>query len=124
MLGHARLTSGIGGTILESYFAIRYLSVTVCAFNSPDTALACTSLISTEALSCRCTAHAQLPPQTAASRKPHTSAMPSAVKPPQTLYDKVFEDHIVEEKEDGTVLLYIGMSRLVLFAVHCLQESH
>jgi len=34
--------------------------------------------------------------------------MPSAVKPPQTLYDKVFEDHIVEEKEDGTVLLYIG----------------
>ncbi|KAF9694010.1 hypothetical protein EKO04_007896 [Ascochyta lentis] len=33
--------------------------------------------------------------------------MPSAVKPPQTLYDKVFEDHIVEEKEDGTVLLYI-----------------
>jgi hypothetical protein len=35
--------------------------------------------------------------------------MPSAVKPPQTLYDKVFEDHIVEEKEDGTILLYIGM---------------
>lgn len=34
--------------------------------------------------------------------------MPSAVKQPQTLYDKVFEDHIVEEKEDGTVLLYIG----------------
>jgi homoaconitase/3-isopropylmalate dehydratase large subunit len=37
--------------------------------------------------------------------------MPSAVKPPQTLYDKVFEDHIVEEKEDGTVLLYIGTLR-------------
>jgi homoaconitase/3-isopropylmalate dehydratase large subunit len=35
--------------------------------------------------------------------------MPSAVKQPQTLYDKVFEDHIVEEKEDGTILLYIGM---------------
>lgn len=34
--------------------------------------------------------------------------MPSAVKPPQTLYDKVFEDHIVEEKDDGTILLYIG----------------
>lgn len=33
--------------------------------------------------------------------------MPSAAKVPQTLYDKVFEDHIVEEKEDGTVLLYI-----------------
>ena len=36
--------------------------------------------------------------------------MPSAVKPPQTLYDKVSQDHIVEEKEDGTILLYIGMS--------------
>jgi 3-isopropylmalate dehydratase len=34
--------------------------------------------------------------------------MPSAVQPPQTLYDKVFQDHIVEEKEDGTILLYIG----------------
>lgn len=34
--------------------------------------------------------------------------MPSAVKPPQTLYDKVFEDHIVEEQADGTILLYIG----------------
>lgn len=41
---------------------------------------------------------------------PHISNMPSAVKPPQTLYDKVFEDHIVEEKEDGTILLYIGMT--------------
>jgi homoaconitase/3-isopropylmalate dehydratase large subunit len=40
--------------------------------------------------------------------------MPSAVKPPQTLYDKVFEDHIVEEKEDGTVLLYIGTLDAVL----------
>lgn len=36
--------------------------------------------------------------------------MPSAVKPPQTLYDKVFEDHIVEEQADGTILLYIGTS--------------
>jgi homoaconitase/3-isopropylmalate dehydratase large subunit len=33
--------------------------------------------------------------------------MPSAVAPSSTLYDKVFRDHIVEEKEDGTVLLYI-----------------
>ncbi|KAF1983310.1 3-isopropylmalate dehydratase [Aulographum hederae CBS 113979] len=33
--------------------------------------------------------------------------MPSAVKPPQTLYDKVFEAHIVDEKDDGTCLLYI-----------------
>ena len=40
--------------------------------------------------------------------------MPSAVKPPQTLYDKVFEDHIVEEKEDGTILLYIGTLDAVL----------
>jgi len=50
------------------------------------------------------------------TRKPHISAMPSAVKPPQTLYDKVFEDHIVEEKADGTVLLYIGMSRAILLS--------
>ena len=34
--------------------------------------------------------------------------MPSAVKPPKTLYDKVFADHIVDEKPDGTILLYIG----------------
>ncbi|KAF4308534.1 putative 3-isopropylmalate dehydratase protein [Botryosphaeria dothidea] len=33
--------------------------------------------------------------------------MPGAVRGLRTLYDKVFEDHIVEEKEDGTVLLYI-----------------
>ncbi|KAF2091607.1 hypothetical protein K490DRAFT_61040 [Saccharata proteae CBS 121410] len=33
--------------------------------------------------------------------------MPGAVKGPRTLYDKVFEDHIVDEKDDGTVLLYI-----------------
>ena len=36
--------------------------------------------------------------------------MPSAAKQPQTLYDKVFNDHIVNQQEDGTVLLYIGMS--------------
>ncbi|KAJ9664542.1 3-isopropylmalate dehydratase [Neophaeococcomyces mojaviensis] len=33
--------------------------------------------------------------------------MPSADKQPQTLYDKVFSDHIVNQQEDGTVLLYI-----------------
>lgn len=39
--------------------------------------------------------------------------MPSAVQKPQTLYDKVFKDHIVNEQDDGTILLYIG--KLVLF---------
>jgi hypothetical protein len=34
--------------------------------------------------------------------------MPGIVKQPQTLYDKVFDDHIVDEKDDGTILLYIG----------------
>jgi len=34
--------------------------------------------------------------------------MPSAEGTPQTLYDKVFQDHIVDEKMDGTILLYIG----------------
>ncbi|KAF2218027.1 hypothetical protein CERZMDRAFT_31209 [Cercospora zeae-maydis SCOH1-5] len=33
--------------------------------------------------------------------------MPGVVKGPSTLYDKVFEQHIVDEKPDGTVLLYI-----------------
>jgi 3-isopropylmalate dehydratase len=33
--------------------------------------------------------------------------MPGAVKEPQTLYDKVLEAHIVDEKSDGTVILYI-----------------
>ena len=35
--------------------------------------------------------------------------MPSLVKQPQTLYDKVLQHHIVTEKEDGTILLYIGI---------------
>ena len=34
--------------------------------------------------------------------------MPGLVKGPQTLYDKVFSDHIVDERDDGTILLYIG----------------
>ncbi|KAK0718135.1 putative 3-isopropylmalate dehydratase [Lasiosphaeria miniovina] len=33
--------------------------------------------------------------------------MPVADRPPQTLYDKVFQAHIVDEKLDGTILLYI-----------------
>ncbi|KAI5921274.1 putative 3-isopropylmalate dehydratase [Camillea tinctor] len=33
--------------------------------------------------------------------------MPSATTSPTTLYDKVLRDHIVDEKEDGTVLIYI-----------------
>jgi homoaconitase/3-isopropylmalate dehydratase large subunit len=41
--------------------------------------------------------------------------MPSAVQPPRTLYDKVFQDHIVEEKDDGTVLLYIGLFYFAFF---------
>lgn len=40
----------------------------------------------------------------------YASIMPGVVSGPRTLYDKVFEDHIVDEKKDGTVLLYIGMS--------------
>ena len=34
--------------------------------------------------------------------------MPSADPKPRTLYDKVFQDHIVDEQPDGTILLYIG----------------
>jgi homoaconitase/3-isopropylmalate dehydratase large subunit len=35
--------------------------------------------------------------------------MPGVIKQAQTLYDKVFNDHVVNEAEDGTILLYIGM---------------
>jgi 3-isopropylmalate dehydratase len=41
--------------------------------------------------------------------------MPSADIKPRTLYDKVFQDHIVDEREDGTILLYIGMVAGFLF---------
>ena len=34
--------------------------------------------------------------------------MPSADKKPKTLYDKVLDHHIVNEQEDGTLLIYIG----------------
>lgn len=36
--------------------------------------------------------------------------MPVAERAPQTLYDKVLQAHIVDEKLDGTILLYIGSS--------------
>jgi homoaconitase/3-isopropylmalate dehydratase large subunit len=39
--------------------------------------------------------------------------MPGVVKKPKTLYDKVFEDHIVNEQEDGTILLYIGTAKKI-----------
>lgn len=35
--------------------------------------------------------------------------MPAADKKPKTLYDKVLDAHIVNEQDDGTILLYIGM---------------
>jgi 3-isopropylmalate dehydratase len=34
--------------------------------------------------------------------------MPAADAAPRTLYDKVLQDHIVDERLDGTILLYIG----------------
>lgn len=111
MLGHDRPQLRHRRDISESYFAISYLSVTVCAFNSPDTALLTPRTFPPRL-------HLTFAPYTpncaSDTRKFHTSAMPSAVKPPQTLYDKVFEDHIVEEKADGTVLLYIGTFRAAL----------
>lgn len=35
--------------------------------------------------------------------------MPATEGAPRTLYDKVLAAHIVDEKLDGTILLYIGM---------------
>lgn len=69
--------------ISESYFAISYLSVTACAFNSPDTALARashTSHTSTEASPCFCTIYPQLPrrdPQSAQNRHAVCSETPA-----------------------------------------------
>jgi 3-isopropylmalate dehydratase len=37
--------------------------------------------------------------------------MPGADRKPKTLYDKVLDAHIVNEQEDGTLLIYIGMMR-------------
>jgi len=39
---------------------------------------------------------------------PPPSKMPVAVGTPQTLYDKVLQAHVVDQKLDGTILLYIG----------------
>ncbi|KAL8823597.1 MAG: hypothetical protein Q9191_005712 [Dirinaria sp. TL-2023a] len=33
--------------------------------------------------------------------------MPSAIPKPRTLYDKVLQAHVVDERDDGTILLYI-----------------
>ncbi|KAG8632034.1 hypothetical protein KVT40_001174 [Elsinoe batatas] len=33
--------------------------------------------------------------------------MPGVIVGPRTLYDKVLQDHIVDEKDDGTILIYI-----------------
>jgi 3-isopropylmalate dehydratase len=42
--------------------------------------------------------------------------MPGAEAGPRTLYDKVFQDHIVDERLDGTILLYVGVYFSLLFA--------
>lgn len=43
--------------------------------------------------------------------------MPEAARAPQTLYDKVLQAHVVDEKLDGTLLLYIGLFPPVTTAV-------
>ncbi len=42
------------------------------------------------------------------------ATMPTAEGGPRTLYDKVFQDHIVDERLDGTILLYIGTYKVVI----------
>ena len=44
--------------------------------------------------------------------------MPSADRKPQTLYDKVFQAHIVDERDDGTILLYIGQKSARYYLDH------
>ena len=35
--------------------------------------------------------------------------MPAIVQNPRTLYDKVLDSHIIDQNDDGTILIYIGM---------------
>lgn len=51
--------------------------------------------------------------------------MPSAESTPRTLYDKVFQAHIVDEKLDGTILLYIDRHLVheVTSPVSCLNPN-
>lgn len=45
--------------------------------------------------------------------------MPSANPKPRTMYDKVFDEHIVDEREDGTILLYIGkLAQIIMIMMH------
>jgi 3-isopropylmalate dehydratase len=46
--------------------------------------------------------------------------MPAPVGTPQTLYDKVLSAHIVDEKLDGTILLYIG--KFESFTAFCIEK--
>lgn len=47
--------------------------------------------------------------------------MPAPVGTPQTLYDKVLSAHIVDEKLDGTILLYIG--KFESFTAFCIERT-
>ena len=49
--------------------------------------------------------------------------MPTAEGRAQTLYDKVFQDHIVDERLDGTILLYIGTPMLFI-EPNCISLDH
>lgn len=50
--------------------------------------------------------------------------MPAAEgRQPQTLYDKVFQSHVVDERLDGTILLYIGMSALLQLTAKSLCDG-
>lgn len=60
------------------------------------------SLFATFSFSSQSPAYSQI------NRSANHHTMPAAEGGPQTLYDKVFQDHIVDERLDGTILLYIG----------------
>ena len=52
-----------------------------------------------------------------------TVAMPGAISGPRTLYDKVFDDHIVNQQDDDTILLYIDRHLYVIAAHTCGELS-
>ena len=54
---------------------------------------------------------------------PELDKMPVADRTPQTLYDKVLQAHVVDQKLDGTILLYIGRFCVLIGPKHAFNAD-
>ena len=63
----------------------------------------------------------RLPPATAGACTPHSIPIEQGIRvmKPRTLYDKIWDDHLVDEQPDGTCLIYID--RHLVHEVTCPQ---